>query len=76
MRATQVGMLLRVLGLAVAVAAAAALLFGFDISRLTPFIIKVAIYKLAFIAALVLLAAGAMVGRKAPAQNSDVVPRD
>lgn len=68
MRATKVGMLLRVLGLTVGVAAAAALLAGFDTSRLSPFLIKIAIYKLAFIAALVLLAPGAMIGRRARAR--------
>ncbi len=70
MRATQVGTLLRILGLSVAVAAVAALLLGFDASRLSPFLIKIAIYKLAFIAALVLLAAGAMIGRRARERSS------
>jgi hypothetical protein len=70
MRATQVGTLLRVLGLAIGVAAVTALLLGFDASHLSPFWIKVAIYKLAFIAALVLLIAGAMVGRRARARSS------
>jgi hypothetical protein len=76
MRAAQVGMLLRVLGLTVGVAAVTALLFGFDASYLSPFLIKVAIYKLAFIAALVLLIVGAMIGRRARAQNSGGVTRE
>jgi hypothetical protein len=75
MRATHAGMLLRVLGLAVAVAAGAAFLLGLDTSRLSPFLIRVAIYKLAFIAALVLLAAGAMIGRRARAQDAGRVRR-
>ena|GEM_PF-3633449 len=76
MRAAQVGMLLRVLGLTVGVATVTALLFGFDASYLSPFLIKVAIYKLAFIAALVLLIVGAMIGRRARAQNSGGVTRE
>lgn len=69
MRATQVGTALRVLGLAVGLGAAAALLLGFDLTRLSPFWIKIAIYKLAFIAALALLIAGAMIGRRARARS-------
>jgi hypothetical protein len=65
MRATQVGTILRILGLSIGVAAVAALLLGFDVSQVSPFLIKVAIYKLAFIAALVLLIAGAVIGRRA-----------
>jgi hypothetical protein len=75
MRATHAGSLLRVLGLAVAVAAGAAFLLGFDTSRLSPFLIRVAIDKLAFIAALVLLAAGAMIGRRARTQDAGRVAR-
>jgi hypothetical protein len=70
MRAAQVGRLLRALGLTVGVATVAALLLGFDSSRLSPFWIKVAIYKLAFIAALVLLIAGAVIGRRARVEKA------
>jgi hypothetical protein len=63
MRAAQIGTVLRILGLTVTVAAVTAMLLGFDVSQLSPFWI-VAIYKLAFIAALVLLIAGALVGRR------------
>ena len=70
MRTMQVATLLRVLGLAVGLGAAAALLLGFDVSRLSPFWIKIAIYKLAFVAALVMLVAGAMIGRRARARNN------
>jgi hypothetical protein len=54
----------------VGVAAVAALFLGFDASRVSPFLIKVAIYKLAFIAALVLLIAGAVIGRRARVRSS------
>lgn len=76
MRAIRVGMLLRVLGLTVGVATVAALLLGFDTSHLSTFLIKVAVYKFAFIAALVLLVAGAMIGRRARAKDSDGVTRE
>jgi hypothetical protein len=60
----QVGWILRIMGLAIGLAAAAALIFGFDASHLSPFWIRIAIYKLAFIAALTMLVAGAMIGRR------------
>jgi hypothetical protein len=69
MRATQLGVLFRVLGLGIGLGAAAALLFRVDASHLSPFWIKIAIYKLAFIAAFVLLTAGGMLGRRAGAKS-------
>jgi hypothetical protein len=49
----------------VGVVAVVALLFGIEPGRLPPFLVKVALYKLAFIAAAGLLVAGALVGRRA-----------
>jgi len=76
MRATRLSTILRALGLTVGLAAGAALLLGFDTTRISPFLIKVAIFKLSFIAALALLAAGAMLGRRAKARTSDTVTTD
>lgn len=74
MRLATAGMLLRIGGLIVGVAAIAALALGADLSRLSPFLVKIALYKLAFIAALVLLVAGAMLGRRARADRETVGP--
>ena len=76
MRLARAGMLLRVLGLVIGLAVASALLLGFDVSRISPFLIKVAMYKLAFIAALALLAGGALIGRRAREQESSGAPRE
>lgn len=77
MRLTTVGLLLRVCGLVVGVAAVAALALGVDLSQLSPFLVKIALYKLAFIAALGLLVAGAMLGRRARAHRGTAdLPRD
>ncbi|MEO7711667.1 MAG: hypothetical protein ABIV10_01965 [Gemmatimonadaceae bacterium] len=52
-------------GLVVGVAATVALLFGFEPTRLSPFLVKIALFKLTFIAAIGLIAAGALLGRRA-----------
>jgi hypothetical protein len=57
------------LGLLVGLAAAAALMLGVDPTRFSPFLVKVALYKLTFIAAAGLLTAGALLGRHARRVN-------
>lgn len=64
MRVTQLGTMLRAVGLLVGLATIAAILFRIDPTRISPFFIKVAIYKVAFIAAIALLVAGATLGRR------------
>ena len=76
MRATRMGTILRALGLVVGLTTAAALLLGFDTTRISPFLIKVAVFKLAFITALALLAAGAIIGRRAKARSSSTITPD
>jgi hypothetical protein len=76
MRLARAGTLLRLLGLFVGLAAASGLLLGFDVSRISPFLIRVAIYKLAFIVALALLAGGAVIGRRARGKYSSGTARE
>ena len=64
MRLAHAGSILRVAGLLVGVLAIAAFVFRVDVMTLSPFLIKIAIYKLAFIAAIALLVGGAMLGRR------------
>jgi hypothetical protein len=70
MRLAPLGIALRVAGLVLGLAAVLALVLGVDPTHFPPFLVKVAIYKLTFIAALALLIAGAMMGRRARAQGS------
>ena len=65
MRTARAGQLLLGLGVLVGVAAGAGLLLGFEPARLPPALLNIAAYKLTFIGALGLIAAGAMVGRYA-----------
>lgn len=64
MRARTLGTILLALGAAVGLAASLAIAFDIDLTRLPPFLVKVALLKLTFIAALGLLAAGALVLRR------------
>jgi hypothetical protein len=74
MRLAPLGLALRLTGLAVGLAAVLALVVGVDPAHIPPFLVKVALYKLTFIAALALLIAGAMVGRRARAHGSAKAP--
>ena len=65
MRIATVGMLLRVGGLIIGIAAIVGLAVGADVVHLPPLLVKIAVYKLAFLAAVALLVAGALVGRRA-----------
>ena len=60
MPAARLGHLLLALGLVVGCAASVGLLVGFEPARLPPALLNIAAYKLTFIAALGLLAAGAV----------------
>ena len=69
-------------GLVVGLGATAALLLGVDPTRLSPFLVRIALFKLAFIAAAGLLTAGALLGRHArqsrretTRQRDDIEPR-
>lgn len=64
MRVTRLGTMLRVVGLLLGLATIAAIFFRVDPTHISPFFIKVAVYKLTFIAAIALLVAGAMLGRR------------
>lgn len=64
MRIATMGVLLRVGGLVLGIVAAVGLAMGADVVHLPPWLVKIAIYKLTFIAAAALLIAGAMVGRR------------
>lgn len=64
MLGSRLSMLLRVAGLLVGVAAILALILGVEPAQIAPFLVKIALYKLAFIAALGLLVAGGIVGRR------------
>ncbi|MDQ2768714.1 MAG: hypothetical protein M3Y30_16355 [Gemmatimonadota bacterium] len=64
MRSARLSTLLRLGGLFVGVATILALVLGVEPARIAPFLVKVALYKLAFIAALGLLVAGGVVGRR------------
>ncbi len=70
MRIATMGMLLRVGGLLVGIVAVVGLAMGADVVHLPPWLVKIAIYKLTFIAAIALLVAGAMVGRRARESGS------
>ena len=63
MRATHLGALLLGLGLVVGILAGLGLLLGFQPARLPPALLNIAAYKLTFLAAFGLLAAGAVVQR-------------
>jgi hypothetical protein len=65
MRPAHIGRLLLTLGVLVGVAASIGLLVGFEPARLPRTLINAAAYKLTFIAALALLAGGAMLLRLA-----------
>ncbi|MDF1501349.1 hypothetical protein [Roseisolibacter sp. H3M3-2] len=60
MRTAHIGRLLLLIGLLVGAAASVGLLVGFEPARLPPTLLNVAAYKLTFIAALGLLAGGAV----------------
>ena len=72
MSSDRVGGVLLVLGLAVGLVASAGLLVGFEPARLPAALLNIAAYKLTFLAAGGLLAAGAIVRRFANRQK----PRD
>lgn len=59
MRAARLGSVLLALGLLVGVVGSVGLLIGFEPARLPPALLNIAAYKLTFVAALALLAAGA-----------------
>jgi hypothetical protein len=58
----------------VAIIALAAFVFRVDVTKLSPFLIKVAIYKLAVIAAIALMAAGAALGRRGRSGTASKAP--
>jgi hypothetical protein len=64
-RSSHLGLALRVAGLILGILTAAALILGVDPVQLAPFLVKIANNTLAFISAIALLAAGAIVGRRA-----------
>lgn len=65
MAISRAGTLLLTLGVVVGVAASIGLILGFEPSRLPPALLNIAAYKLTFLAAGGLLAAGAIVSRYA-----------
>ena len=65
MSAARAGRLLLALGLLVGCVACVGLLVGFEPARLPPALLNIAAYKLTFVAALGLLAAGAVALRSA-----------
>jgi len=65
MRARLLGSVFLLLGLLVGVAAGVGLLVGFEPSRLPAALLDIAAYKLTFLAALGLMAAGAVLARHA-----------
>src|SRR4051794_10186348 len=74
MRATRIGTLLLGLGLGVGCAAGGALLLGLQPSRLPAALLDVVAYKLAFVAALGLIVAGAVVRRLQVRRTVDELP--
>lgn len=73
MRRSTIAALLLGMGVAVGLAAAVALALGLEPPHLSPFLYRVVVYKLAFIAALGLIAAGAALrrwARRAPADRA------
>ena len=70
MRAARIGSLLLALGLAVGAAAGVGLLVGFEPARLPRALLNVAAYKLTFLAAAGLLAAGAITLRRGRAMSA------
>lgn len=74
MRLIRVGWLFLGLGVAVGVLASVALLVGFEPARLPPALLNIAAYKLTFLAALMLLAVGAVFLRHA--QRVHAAPAD
>ena len=76
MRPAHVGRLLLTLGVLVGVAASVGLLVGFEPARLPRTLINLAAYKLTFIAALGLLAGGAMFLRLARRTKPGAAPAD
>jgi hypothetical protein len=73
MRSGRFGGFLLATGAAVGVAAVVGLVLGFEPSRLPPALLDIAAYKLTFLAAAGLLAAGAIIRRRA--QRDDVGSR-
>ncbi len=71
MKRSTIASLLLACGLLVGLGAAAALLLGVDPTRLPPFLVKVALIKLTFIAAAGLLVAGAVIGRRVRLSRRD-----
>ena len=65
MSVSRIGRLLLGLGVLVGVAAGVGLLVGFEPARLPPALLNIAVYKLVFVSALAILAAGAVVLRHA-----------
>ena|SRR5215203_1557046 len=74
MRAARIGPVLLALGLVVGVAAGVGLLVGFEPARLPRELLNIAAYKLTFLAAGGLLAAGALALRYDRHQTSTNVP--
>jgi hypothetical protein len=70
MRGSTLGTFLLTVGLLVGVAAGVALTLGFDPTQLPPQLVKVALYKITFLAAGGLIAAGAIVRRESRASRS------
>jgi hypothetical protein len=70
MRAARIGPILLALGLVVGVAAGVGLLVGFEPAQLPRELLNIAAYKLTFLAAAGLLAAGALVLRYERRQSS------
>jgi hypothetical protein len=79
MRSVHVGRLLLALGLLVGLAASVGLLVGFEPSRLPPALLDLAAYKLTYLAALGLLAGGAVFlrhARRADAPEATTTPTE
>lgn len=74
MRATLIGRILLALGLLAGTAAGVGLLVGFEPAQLPPALLNIAAYKLTFVAALGLFAAGAVFLRYA--RRAEVRPED
>ena len=75
MRSSRLATLLLALGMAVGAAAAAGLALGFEPARLPAALLNIAAYKLTFVAAFALLAAGAVVRRFARREEARTLVR-
>jgi hypothetical protein len=75
MSATRIGRMLLALGVLVGGAASIGLILGVEPAQLPPALLRIAVYKLTFLASLSILAAGAMVLRHARLTEASRHPR-